>query len=152
MKIIVWLGVTTAWGTALKGCSIRKVENHCHRRTWESKTQEGGELGVFQEILPSEQAMCSEFRKCLGRQPQPGDSSHSFYWVFRLAQVAWLTNVKVLPALKTWRSYSKVLVSRFFFPTSWVLSPSHTSTTVAEGAKCYSLLRDSYSSCPSCPN
>ena len=30
-KIILWLGVTTLWGTVLKGCSNRKVENHCSR-------------------------------------------------------------------------------------------------------------------------
>jgi hypothetical protein len=28
-KIILWLGVTVTWGTALKSLSIRKVENHC---------------------------------------------------------------------------------------------------------------------------
>ena len=32
MKIISWLGVTTAWGPVLKGCSIRKVENQWARR------------------------------------------------------------------------------------------------------------------------
>lgn len=31
MKIILWLGVTPAWGTLLKGCSIRKIENQCPR-------------------------------------------------------------------------------------------------------------------------
>jgi hypothetical protein len=31
MNIILWLGVTTTWGTVLKGHSIRKVENHCLR-------------------------------------------------------------------------------------------------------------------------
>lgn len=30
-KIILWSGVTTTWRTALKGHSIRKVENHCDR-------------------------------------------------------------------------------------------------------------------------
>ena len=30
-KIIVWLGVTTTWGTSLKCCSIRKAENHWFR-------------------------------------------------------------------------------------------------------------------------
>jgi hypothetical protein len=29
MTIILWLGVTTTWWNVLKGCSIRKVENHC---------------------------------------------------------------------------------------------------------------------------
>lgn len=29
---ILWLGVTTTWGTVLKGCSIRKVENRWFRR------------------------------------------------------------------------------------------------------------------------
>ena len=28
MKIILWLGVTTTLGAVLKGCSVRKVENH----------------------------------------------------------------------------------------------------------------------------
>lgn len=28
-EIISWLGVTTTWGTVLKRCGIRKVENHC---------------------------------------------------------------------------------------------------------------------------
>jgi hypothetical protein len=27
-EIILWLGVTTTWGTLLKGCSVRKVESH----------------------------------------------------------------------------------------------------------------------------
>jgi hypothetical protein len=29
MKIVLWLGVTTIWRTVLKGCRIRKAENHC---------------------------------------------------------------------------------------------------------------------------
>ena len=29
MEIILWLEVTTAWRTLLRGCSIREVENHC---------------------------------------------------------------------------------------------------------------------------
>lgn len=37
MEIILWLGVTTARGTALKGRSIRKVESHCCRVTEEAK-------------------------------------------------------------------------------------------------------------------
>lgn len=32
MREVLWLGVTTPWGTALKGVSIRKVENHCSRQ------------------------------------------------------------------------------------------------------------------------
>lgn len=31
MKTIEWLGLTTTWRTVSKGCSIRKVENHCSR-------------------------------------------------------------------------------------------------------------------------
>lgn len=31
-EIISWLGVTTTWGTVLKRCGIRKVENHCLER------------------------------------------------------------------------------------------------------------------------
>ena len=31
-RIILWPGVTTAWGTVLNGHSIRKVENHCTKR------------------------------------------------------------------------------------------------------------------------
>ena len=31
MKIIFWLGVTTAWGTVLKGCRIRKAEKYCFK-------------------------------------------------------------------------------------------------------------------------
>ena len=32
VQIPLWLGVTTTWGTVLKGRSIRKVENLCLRR------------------------------------------------------------------------------------------------------------------------
>ena len=32
-EIILWLKVTTTWGTLLKGCSVRKVESHCLRAT-----------------------------------------------------------------------------------------------------------------------
>jgi hypothetical protein len=31
MKISAWLGITTTGGTALKGRSVRKVENHGFR-------------------------------------------------------------------------------------------------------------------------
>ena len=31
-EILLWLGVTTAWGTVLKGHSIRMVEKHCCSR------------------------------------------------------------------------------------------------------------------------
>ena len=30
-EIVLWLGVTTTWGTVVKGLSIRKVESHCSR-------------------------------------------------------------------------------------------------------------------------
>jgi hypothetical protein len=41
MKIILWLGITTAFAATLKGCSIRKVENHSldnttHKLLWAS--------------------------------------------------------------------------------------------------------------------
>lgn len=32
MKITLWLGVTTALGTVLKGGGVREVENHFWRR------------------------------------------------------------------------------------------------------------------------
>jgi len=31
MRIILWLGVATTLGTILKGCSVRKIENHWPR-------------------------------------------------------------------------------------------------------------------------
>ena len=34
VKIILWLEVSTTWGTVLKGHSIRKVENHCSGASW----------------------------------------------------------------------------------------------------------------------
>ena len=39
-KINFTLGVITTWGTALKGCSIRKVENHCFRSNKSSQACE----------------------------------------------------------------------------------------------------------------
>ena len=38
-EISLWLGVTTTWGTALEGCSIWKVENHCARWSCHSSKQ-----------------------------------------------------------------------------------------------------------------
>ena len=36
-EIILWLGVTTTWGTILKGRSTRKVKNHCLKRRKKQK-------------------------------------------------------------------------------------------------------------------
>ena len=42
-EILLWLGVTTTWGTVLKGHSIRKVEKHCSRGYFYFKPlQKGG--------------------------------------------------------------------------------------------------------------
>ena len=40
-KIMWWLGVTTTWGTVLKGCSVRKVEKHLAKRNYSWWSEEG---------------------------------------------------------------------------------------------------------------
>ena len=36
-RILLWLEVTTTWGTLSKGCSVRKVESRCQRETAASR-------------------------------------------------------------------------------------------------------------------
>lgn len=43
-KIILWLGITTAWGALLKGCSIGRAENHCSRQRLR-ENRKGGKKG-----------------------------------------------------------------------------------------------------------
>ena len=50
-KIILWLGVTTTWGTVLKGCSIRKVESH-----WYTPFQTLSVKSILQLILSTQRA------------------------------------------------------------------------------------------------
>ena len=53
----LWLGVTTAWGTVLKGPSIRQVENHCCRvasdeetQSWRKHREGRGELQIQEGV------------------------------------------------------------------------------------------------------